>query len=448
MEKSTFDVIVLGGGPGGMEAAVVAAREGLSVALVKNQRPGGRAVWGSLVPSKVWLKAAEAASVMRHGAFYALGAQECRLDLSNLESRIVAQSESASGRYQEELKNAGATMVEGKGVILAPGTVQVNTEQGKGSLLNGRYIIVATGSEPVFSPETRPAPPRIFAPRHAATLPELPRRLLVAGGGVTGVEYAFAFAALGSAVTILHSGPQLLPRMDSRVVALFEDYLKKRLHVQIYKRDAVRAVRLLEKSVEAETVAGLHYQADYAFLATGRAADLSFYDPAVIQFDLTAEKALAIDAFGQTSQPGIYAVGDVTGAPMLANRATMQARVAIMHLLKGAESPLHMKPFVEMSYTYPPVGQIGNMQREPDAFFVEKHYSSLLKANLEGEISGLLRIKVHDHSGQITGAAAFGQQATELLGMIQLAIHQGIPYHKLRAMPLAHPSYGELLTGW
>ena len=362
MEKSSFDVIVMGGGPGGIEAAITAAREGLSVVIVKNQKPGGRAVWGSLVPSKVWLKAAEAASVMRHGAFYALGAQECRFDITNLEARIVAQSESASGRYRQGLKEAGVTAVAGKGVILAPGTVQVKRETGESAVLNGRFIIVATGSEPVFLPNARPAPPRIFAPRHAASLPELPGKLLVVGGGVTGVEYSFVFAALGTPVAILHSGTQLMPRMDSRVAATLEDYLKKRLNIQIYKHDAVRALRLQEKSVEAETAAGLRYQADYALLATGRAADLTFYDPAAVSFALTPEKALAADEFGQTSQPGIYAVGDVTGAPMFANRATMQARVAVMHLLKGDSTGLHPKPLIEMAYTYPPVGQIGNME--------------------------------------------------------------------------------------
>ena len=356
MEKSSFDVIVMGGGPGGIEAAITAAREGLSVVIVKNQKPGGRAVWGSLVPSKVWLKAAEAASVMRHGAFYALGAQECRFDITNLEARIVAQSESASGRYRQGLKEAGVTAVAGKGVILAPGTVQVKRETGESAVLNGRFIIVATGSEPVFSPDARPAPPRIFAPRHAASLPELPGKLLVVGGGVTGVEYGFVFAALGTPVAILHSGTQLMPRLDSRIAATLEDYLKKRLNIQIYKHDAVRAMRLQEKSVEAETAAGLRYQADYALLATGRAADLTFYDPAAISFAFTPEKALAADEFGQTSQPGIYAVGDVTGAPMLANRATMQARVAVMHLLKGDSTGLHPKPLIEMAYTYPPRG--------------------------------------------------------------------------------------------
>lgn len=448
MEKSNFDVIVIGGGPGGIEAAVTAGREGLKVAIVKNQKAGGRAIWGSLVPSKVWLKAAEAASIMRNGAYYALGAQPSRFDLESLKTRIVAQSESASGRYREALNDAGVAQITGSGVIVAPGTVQVELEKNKGPLLSSRFIIVATGSEPVFAPDARPAPPRIFAPRHAATLPELPKSLLVAGGGVTGVEYGFAFAALGIPVTILHSGPQLLPRLDGRIAAMLEDFLKKRLNIQIYKRDAVKAVHLIENAAEAETNAGLRYKADYAFLATGRAADLGFYDPKALSFELTPEKALVADEFGQTNQPGIYAVGDVTGAPMLANRATMQARVAVLHLLKGADSPLRLKPFVEMAYTYPPVGQIGDMRRDDDSFFVEKHYSTLLKAHLEGEISGLLRIKVNDQTGLIGGAAAFGQQAAELLGLIQLAMHQGIPYHKLRAWPMAHPSYSELLTGY
>lgn len=446
MEKTIFDLVVLGGGPGGVEAAVMAARQGLAVALVGNQKAGGRAVWGSLVPSKVWLKAAEAVRVMRHSSYYALGAQPARLDLENLRARIVAQSESRSKHYRDELKAAGVIQVEGKGIVMAPDTVQVETEKGKGRILRGRFIIIATGSEPVFAPDIRPVPPRIFAPRHTATLPELPKRLVIAGGGVTGVEYGFAFSTLGTKVVLLHNGPQLLPGLDPRVASHLEDFLHKSHGMHVHKNDAVKAVHLKEGAVEAETVGGARYHADYALLATGRAADLSFYDPAVISFDLKSGKALEINEFCQTSQPGVYAVGDVTGAPMVANRATMQARIAVTHLLHGDAGALRPKPFIEMTYTYPPVGQIGDMQRNPDSFFVEKPYTSLLKAHLEGDVSGFVRIKVHDHTGLIAGAAAFGQQAPELLGLVQLAMHHGISYHKLRSFPLAHPSYGELLT--
>lgn len=448
MEQKTVDLIVLGGGPAGHEAAVIAAGNGLQVAQISNQKPGGRAVWGSLVPSKVWLTAAENAGALQHSAYHALGNLIPNFDLDHLNVRIVAQSEAASKRYRHSLNAAGVAMITGKGALLDAETVLVETEN-KGTIqLKARNILIATGSEPAFTPDVRPVPPRIFAPRHAAALPELPKSLLVVGGGVTGVEYAYAFAALGAAVTLLHNGPQLLPRLDAAVAAAFEAFLQKRFRIHIQKNQAVKMVMLEDQAVVAKTEFGQSFRADYAFLGTGRKPDLSFYDPATLPFALAPDGALAINEHGQTSYPSVYAAGDVAGAPMTANKAMLQARVAVAHMLNLPAPGTSRAPLVEMAYTHPPVGQIGHMHPEKSAHFVEKSYSSLLKAHLEGETEGLLRIKVDDKTGNILGAAAFGVQAAEVLGILQIAIHHGIPYHKLRAFPLAHPSIGELLTAW
>lgn len=446
MENKSFDLIVLGGGPGGIEAAVMAAQNGLKTALISNQKPGGRAVWGSLVPSKVWLTTAESSDVLRHSSYYALGSFTPGFELENLRARIVAQSESASMRYRKKLQDAGVELIEGKGILQDRSSVQVQSEQGAGPLLKGAYFLVASGSEPVFTASVRPVPPRIFAPRHAATLQEMPKSLLVIGGGVTGVEYAYTFAALGVPVTLLHSGPHLLPRLDTRIANAFEHFLHDRHRIQIKKNDAVQSVRLDENAVVAETASGQTYRADYAFLGTGRKADATFFDPALFDFSLNAYGALVVNEFGQTNHPNIYAAGDITGAPMTANRATMQARVAVSHILQLPVKCTVETPLIEMAYTHPPIGQIGDMTAQGNAHFIEKQYATLLKAHLEGETAGLMRIKIDDQSGQILGAAIFGPQAAEILGMIQLAMLQGISYHKLRAVPLAHPSFGELIS--
>ncbi len=447
MQDPSYDLLILGGGPGGIEAALMGAQHHLKTALITDVKLGGRAVWGSLVPSKVWLTAAEAADALRHGAYHALGIFNPHFDLESLRTRIVAQSESASARYRQALQGAEVEVFAGKGLLTGPNSVLVQPSNDEaGQTLSGRYIIIATGSEPAFTPTIKPLPPRIFAPRHTASLSELPKSLLVIGGGVTGVEYAYAFATLGVEVILLHNGTQILPRIDSRVATVFEHQIEQRLGIRIRKNDAVRAVRLEEGFVLAETERGQSYRADYAFLGTGRRADLRFYDPAALQFDLDPSNSLTVNTFCQTNYPNIYAAGDVTGLPMMANKATMQARVAVTHLLGATTGGFTQMPVAEMTYTHPPIGQIGEMAAQADAHFVEKSYASLLKAHLDGETAGMLRIKVLDQSGLIAGAAAFGPQTAELLGMIQVAMQQGIPYHKLRAVPLAHPSYGELLT--
>ncbi|TNE60220.1 MAG: NAD(P)/FAD-dependent oxidoreductase [Bacteroidetes bacterium] len=445
--ETSFDLIVLGAGPGGMEAAILAAQNGQRVALISNQKPGGRATWGSLVPSKVWLTAAESADTLKNSSFHAIGNFQPHLDLERLRSRIVAQGESASIRYREQLVGAGVELLTGKGVLVDPHTVTLTSEQEPPVLLQADAIVIAAGSEPSFREGVRPVPPRIFAPRHTASLAEMPASLLIVGGGVTGVEYAYAFAALGTRVTILHHGQQLLPRMDERTVTVLEQILQQRYAVTVRKNDAVSALQLAENAVVARTEKGQTYRADYAFLATGRRADTSFFDPQHLQFDLTPDQALLVDPETcQTQYQHIYAVGDVTGGVMTANHATLQARAAVSHLLQLPASPKANLPVVEMAYTHPAIGQVGDMERDKDSLFLERSFSSLLKAHLEGNTTGLVRLKVDTVKGMIRGAAAVGPHAAELLNFIQLAMNQGIPYHKLRSIPLAHPSFGELLT--
>ena len=448
MSSKHFDLIVLGGGSGGLEAALHAAQLGLSTALVSNTKIGGRATWGSLLPSKVWLAAAGEADHLAKAKDFGFKGELPAFNLEHLRESVMAMSQAASERYLAELGRVGVQLYFGQGMLLSGRRVSVRVEGEETCSLSANNILIATGSGPRFLPELKPNKDHIIAPRLSPALPKLPESLIMAGGGVTGSEYAYAFAALGTKVTILQSNEQLLPRVDEEVSRAFETYLREHYGMEIHKGAAVKSMKQEGNRVLVETAAGRTYEAEYGFIAIGRKPDLGFAAALPEGEALATDESGAIitDTYGRTNLEGVYAIGDVTGAPMMANRAMQQARVAVHHIAEGEQSLVLPGHYIEAAYTHPPVGQIGDMTPSDDAEILTRRYDRLLKAYLQRETEGLVKLKVDKRRGLILGAAAFGPHATDVLGIVQVAMNQDVKYRDLHRMPLAHPSYSEILT--
>ncbi|KAA3633228.1 MAG: NAD(P)/FAD-dependent oxidoreductase, partial [Bacteroidetes bacterium] len=235
MKKNSFDLIVIGAGPGGIEAALFASRKNLSVGLISATKIGGRATWGSLVPSKVWLASAEKAKSISGLEAFGFKSVESKLqlDLDELRKKVGEQSSITSERYVQKLHKAGVNLFFGKASIKDPQSINIELNDGGHTEIKARNIIVATGSGPRFTPDIKPNKDHIIAPKIAPGVEKIPDSLVMAGGGVTGTEYAYAFAALGTKVTIIQNGNQLLPRLDEEVSRLFEDYLTSNFPVKI-----------------------------------------------------------------------------------------------------------------------------------------------------------------------------------------------------------------------
>lgn len=446
MKSTTYDLVVIGGGPAGIEAIREAGLLGMRTAIILNAPAGGRAAKGSLVPSKVWLAAAEEMDHLRHPLATRPLAEAPQPDLARIKQRIMAQSEATVQWSRAEIEKAGVRMITGTGKVIGPNQVKVVAEEGDPEFLTTRFILLATGSGPRFRPDLKPDMKRIIAPRLASGLTEIPESLIMAGGGVTGAEYAYAFAALGTRVTLLQSQSQLLPRMDADISHAFARYLESTLPITIHMGDAAASMAMVNDQVTATTRIGRIHTAQYGFIATGRQPDSSWLEDGGFSVARDNQGFVRVDDHAMTSQVGVYAAGDVTGAPMMANRAQMQARIAVRHMAEGEATGWQQHPVIEGVYTHPPAAQIGDMSPDPDARWIVKSYDHLLKARLKEAGYGLLKIKVQPETGAILGAAAFGLQAPDLLASIQTALLNGISYDRLRGQVQAYPGFAELVS--
>jgi pyruvate/2-oxoglutarate dehydrogenase complex dihydrolipoamide dehydrogenase (E3) component len=376
-----YDVIVLGSGPAGYEAARRTAAAGRRTALVTVTPAGGRTTVGSLLPSKVWLHAAH----HRASGASPMTPEETRATAERVQATIASRVQFTT----EELREAGVEIISGTGAVTGPGRVTVTTEAEKLSL-EASALVIATGSEPTFSPRVRPDGERIIAPRHTKMLTEIPESLVMVGGGITGVEYSEAFARLGTRVTLI-SSREILPAFHRPYAERLAEHLRS-LGVTIETGHRVVSVERMDAGdgdgsltdsrgvIRAITEEGREYFAEAAFIATGRAADLTLFDGGPddaargdgsdtsgggdsgggdsggsdsggsdtsgsddgpssgreMRARIADESGrfIAVDVAGRTALPGVYACGDATGPPFTANRALWQGRQVAAAILQ------------------------------------------------------------------------------------------------------------------
>ena len=438
MASLTIDVAIIGGGPGGLEAAQQAARAGLKTAIISNSPPGGRATWSSLIPSKIWLK--EAYQWAQH-------ASNKGFDASHLPKKIQHFSQTLSNDYQKQLQQLGIHWITGSGTLTDPGRIQVEGLQQEITTIYARYTIIATGSLPRFTEQLRPNGQRIIAPRLMAQLDQLPRSLIMIGGGVTGTEYATVFAELGVDVTVVTDLPHLLPRLDPEISKTVEAFLQQSKGITLITHQPVSSVQQQEHQVSVVLSSGKTLQAEMAFIAIGRKADWQFAT-AELRAQLSNTAGFVQHRSNSaTSVEGLYAVGDVTGAPMMVNRARWQARAAIHHIL--GEVPAEPVALIEAVFTHPPIASIRHPQRSATAephLRIDREFRPLVKSRLHEHTTGQLVVLVSKTDGMILEAHAFGPAAPEILAPFQLAINHNISWKNLQAVPLAHPTFSEIIT--
>lgn len=429
-------IVVIGGGPAGIEAARTAATAGAKVTLITDEPVGGRAGWHSLLPSKVWLSGADATGLVSEAGFMPDG----MADPAAIVAQIQAVKERWNKQQADELTALGVKIVSGVASLESTDRVVVKDETGEEVMhVEGEAIILATGSVPIFPPNLRPDGERILAPRFAGGLDKLPQDVVVIGAGPTGTEFVYLFNRLGVQVTWIVDRYGILPTFAPAAGELMDQVLTER-GVQV-----VRGFFADRIESEAEGVAVVlenddRYEAEMAFVAIGRRPDFGRLD---LEAAFLSQEALEqVDEYGRTTAPGLYAVGDAAGPPMVANKGTAQGWVAGRHAAGVDTPPFRPESVIYAVYTDPQVAQVGAVSGE-GIQTTRVSAAATLKSHLAGETGGFVEL-AYDDSKRIVGGVAVAPHAADLLAPVAVAIQLEAKVADLAPLYGAYPTVSEL----
>ena len=439
----TFDILVLGGGPGGYSLAIAAAKKGQKVALFEKERLGGTCLNVGCIPTKYLVDKANAMEKVR-----TLVDKEIFRDAGSFSFRKIQKGKAEVtaklvGGVQFLLKKCGVTVVNGEASLDKNRVVRCEGREYKGN--NGDS---APGSFPMTVPF--PGHELTIDSTGALNLERLPRRMVVMGGGVIGLELASAFAAYGTEITVIEMLPALLPRDQKEAAGMVVSALKKKgiriltgaKTLRVEKTDGgLRAVYELDGKEDA-------VDADQVLMAVGRRPNLSGVDAEALGLKLSEKKHILVDSAQRTNLEGVYAIGDVAGGIQLAHAAYAEGEAALSHILTG-EVPEDRAPVPSCVYTIPCFASVGlNTESAKEAGFDPAlgtfDYSANGMALAEGA-SGRVFVVADKASRRTLGVTIVGENASELIAFGALAVDKKLTLEDWERMVVAHPSLAEMV---
>ncbi len=436
-----FDVVLIGSGPGGYQAAIHAARMGGKVAIVEEKPDmwGGTCLNWGCIPTKALVQAAEVLKAVSRAAEFGVKVGTPEIDWPAMQARKDRVVKGMRQGVQGLLKANGVEMVVGRGRLSAPGRVSVD-----GRDLGGRNVIVATGSSVAIPPV--PGAEAALTSDTILGIDHVPGSLVVVGGGVVGMEFAGVFSLLGTQVTVIEMLDQLLVPLDPDVAGRFQQLMQKRgvrfelgARVEsIEKGDAGFRVRFDRGQVEADQV----------LVATGRRPNTR--DVGLEETGVSTERdAVKVDAHLRTSVPGVYAIGDATMISMLAHTAGYQGEVAVHNALGERPISADYTAIPAGIYTDPEIAFVGISEAQARAKGQEVKvgsfpFSALGRAMVLGETDGMVKV-VADADGYLLGVTIMGPRATDLIAEGVLALHQGLTAAEVAHAVHAHPTLPEAI---
>ena len=447
----TFDLVILGSGPGGYVAAIRAAQLGLKTAIVERDQLGGICLNWGCIPTKALLRTSEVHHYMTHADAYGLKAENVGFDLS----KIVERSRKVAGQLNSGVKGLmkknKVTIYEGVGALTAVGRLTV-TNDGKKTELEAKNIIIATGARARELPFIKADGQRVWTYRHAMVPKEMPTKLLVIGSGAIGVEFASFYNDLGAEVTIVEMLPRILPVEDEEVSAFMEKALTKQ-GIKILTGAAVEKIEPGAGSVKASIRDrdGKLSDADYShvIVAIGIAPNTENIGLETVGVE-TERGHIKSDGYGATNIPGIWAIGDVAGAPWLAHKASHEGVIAVEKIASGSAHPMNKGNIPGCTYARPQVASVGLTEaKAKEAGYQLKvgkfPFIGNGKAIALGEADGFVKTVFDAGTGELLGAHLVGAEVTELIQGFVLARQLEATEAELMETVFAHPTLSEML---
>jgi dihydrolipoamide dehydrogenase len=455
--SDTYDLIVLGSGPGGYVAAIRAAQLGLKTAIVERENLGGICLNWGCIPTKALLRSAEVFHQMQHAAAYGLAADNIRADLDAVVKRSRGVAKQLNQGVTHLMKKNKIAVHMGEGRLVAPGKLEVKGEKGS-ETLSAKHIIIATGARARELPFAKADGKRIWTYRHAMTPTEMPTKLLVIGSGAIGIEFASFYNDMGAEVTVVEMLDRIVPVEDADVSTFLEKSLAKQ-GMTIMTGAGVEELKVGANGVSARIKGkdGKTVSAEFSHVISAIGIVANTENIGLEQLGVKAERGIiAIDDFGRTNVKGVWAIGDCTPGPWLAHKASHEgvtAAEAIAQELGNKEVHPHAmdrRNIPGCTYCHPQIASVGLTEAKAK----EAGYSVKVgnfpfigngKAIALGEAEGFVKTVFDAKTGELLGAHMIGAEVTELIQGYVVGKTLETTEAELMQTVFAHPTLSEMM---
>ena len=448
-----YDLLIIGGGPGGYVAAIKSAQLGMSVGLIERDKVGGACLHKGCIPTKALIQSTHVYELFKRSKEFGIVTKGVRADFSEFHNRKQTIVNRLFGGVEHLLKKNKVDILKGTGQIISPGKVLVKDGSKTKEEVSAKNIIIATGSSPVVFKGLPHDKKNVLTSDDILELKEVPSSLLIIGGGSVGVEFAYIYNALGCEVTVIEVMDEILPTSDKDVGSALKRCLSKK-GIKFLTQTELDHIEIREDSVETtvkksdekkETL-----QSEKVLLAMGRKPETedSGLDALNLEFN---GRFIDVDENMQTNQSGIYAIGDITGPPLLAHVASAQG-LFVAHNIAGVDyPPINDNTIPKVTYTNPQVASVGMTQEEAeladyDLKVARFPFISNGKAQTIGEEEGFIKVITDKSSGEILGVHLIGHEVAELIGGMSLAMNLEATNMEVSANIYPHPTISEVFS--
>lgn len=441
--KITF----IGGGPGGYEAAIYAAKKGAEVVVIEKDKLGGTCLNRGCIPTKAFLASSEVLETVKNAAEFGINVGEPTADYTAIlerKNKVVDQLVRGIGYLFEA---NGITHIEGFGKLIDEHTIEVAKADGTTETVTSDYIILATGSKALCPAMFNVDRKRVITSDEILSLPEAPKSLILVGGGVIGCEIGQFLNAMGTEVTIVEALPRVMATMDEDVSkAIAKQFRKEK--IKVITGDGIAEVTPAEDSVSVKLASGKELTADYCLVAIGRAAytdGLGVENTSVVKDE---RGRIVVDEYLKTAADNIYAIGDIILSPQLAHVASKEGFVAVDNIF-GENKKMDYRAVPGCVFTTPQLASVGTLetqlQREEKEYKTGTfEFRALGKAQASGHINGFVKV-ITDMDDTVIGAEIVGHDASDMLQVLTLAVQLGLKAEQLEECIYPHPTMCEAI---
>jgi NAD(P)H dehydrogenase (quinone) len=449
-------IAILGGGPGGYEAALVAAQLGAEVVIIDRDGLGGACVLADCVPSKTLIATSE--SISAFAGSEALGVrlrggghtdEQVSVDQTAVNARVKALAHAQSLDIANRVAREGVEVILGAGRFTGPHELVVDSG-GRERTVDADVVLIATGASPRVLPGAQPDGERILNWQQLYDLPALPEHLVVVGSGVTGAEFASAYLALGSEVTLVSSRDRVMPSEDEDAALLIEDVFTRR-GMEIVRQARAAGVRRTSAGIEVDLQDGRTVSGSHCLVAVGSAPNTGDIGLGHLGIALDDRGYVLVDRVSRTTRSTIYAAGDCTGLLLLASVAAMQGRTAMWHALGDAVVPLRLATVSANVFTDPEIATVGLLAVQAAAERggvqeIKLPLATNARAKMQGIRDGFVKLYCRPGTGAVLGGVVVAPRASELILPVTMAVQNGLTVDQLAHSFTIYPSITGSIT--